>query len=501
MKFLGIKIGDHDSNFSLSDGSKVFYHKSEREKQIKHFGSTDPLIWIKTLKDWGYSPKDLDAICVVSDEELYRESLDESLNYHLINSEYWFPGIKCPVFRLDHHLAHALSVWPITDVMPNFSFVFDGDGDFGRCFSVFKGTKLIYSRSVEETQSFGQILENVGILIGVEGNRLDISGKLMALKSFGVVDEQYKKLFDVFNLETIHKFFDITMWETITQTEFKDSYLNYLSTIHHFADLKFPEFFKKFVNDNELISFTGGVAQNSVLNSSIQKKFKNCIIPPHASDDGLSLGCLEFLRIKFNQNDFDKTGFPFWQNDLSIENPSEKSIKEVAELLSQGKIVGWHQGKGEVGPRALGNRSILMDPRIINGKEILNNKVKHRENYRPFGCSILKEHVGEYFEMNFESPYMLHVSKIKKTAKLIPSVTHVDNTCRIHTVDENNIYYFKLLQQFNEITGCPLLLNTSLNDNNKPISSSEKDSINFFKNSELDALCVGDKIFKKIKSC
>jgi carbamoyltransferase len=483
MKLLGIRVGDHDSNFSFSDGTKVFYHKMERELQIKHYGSTDPLVWIPVLNKWGYSPNDIDAICVTYDQELGDDPIA------------LFPNVKCPIHKLDHHLAHALSVWPITNSLPNVSFVFDGDGDFGRCFSVFKGTDLIYSKTTSETRSFGEILESIGPIIGVKGNQLDISGKLMALKSYGTINEEYLKLCDVFNLEQIHIFADIELWETVTQTKFKHSYLDYLATLHEFANIKFVELFKRFASSNDHISFTGGVAQNSVLNGIIQKHFPNCIIPPHASDDGLSLGCLEFLRMHYKQKAFDNNGFPFWQDDEYIESPSANTINIIANALTDGKIVAWHQGVGEIGPRALGHRSILMDPRIVDGKKRINEKVKHREEYRPFGCSILKEHCNEYFDMNYESPYMLHVCDVK--AKNITSVTHIDNTCRVQTVDKNNKTFYDLLSKFYQLTGCPLLLNTSLNNNGKPISSSPKDSLDLFYNSDIDILCVGNKLYVK----
>jgi carbamoyltransferase len=495
MKFLGIKVGDHDYNFSFSDGIKVYYHKTERQLQVKHHGSTDSLLWVPIIKEWGFSPNELDAICVTSDEELYRENIDSSVNYHEIKGKQWFPNIKCPVYRLDHHLAHALSVWPIVDEIPKFSFVFDGDGDFQRSFSIFKDMDLIRFEKVCDVSSFGTILEKTSDLLNIKGHRLDLCGKAMGLKSFGKINLDYKNLIDVFSLTEIDKITNLTFWETITQKRFEDSKLSYLATIHNFAETKFPEFFKNYAEFDDLISFTGGVAQNSVINGKIQEKFPNCIIPPHANDDGLSLGCIEFLRIIHDQKRFDTTGFPFWQNDPEPEKPTDETIKKVAKLLSEGKIVGWHQGRGEIGPRALGNRSILMDPRIPNGKDIINHKIKHRENYRPFGASIIEDYTNKYFDMNYKSPYMLHVVKVKDS--FLPSITHIDNTCRVQTVGNEHKYFYKLLQNFNQITNCPILLNTSLNDNGKPISSTEENSINLFENSGLDVLCIGDRIYQK----
>jgi carbamoyltransferase len=495
MKFLGIKIGDHDYNFSFSDNEKIYYHKTERDLQIKHHGSTDPLLWIPVLKQWGFNLEELDAICVTSDEELYRENLNPDCHYHLIKNENWFPEITCPIYRLDHHLAHALSIWPVTNKKPKFSFVFDGDGDFSRTYSIFKGMDLIKSEKVDSVKSFGKILEEISKLIGITGDKLDLCGKAMGLKSYGKVNEDYLNFANLFTLTEIDKLTNIPVWEAITQTKFEDSKIDYLATIHAFAEKKFPEFFKQFAGFDDIISFTGGVAQNSVINGIIQKQFPNCIIPPHANDEGLSLGCIEFLRTLYNQKQFDKKDFPFWQNDPQIENPSIETIQKIAKFLAEGKIVGWHQGKGEVGPRALGNRSILMDPRIQNGKDIINKKVKFREEYRPFGASVLECDANKYFHMEYKSPYMLHVVNVKD--KSLSSITHVDNTCRVQTVGKNHIYYYKLIEEFKNITGCSVLLNTSLNINGKPISSTKNDSIELFKNSELDVMCIGNKIYKK----
>jgi carbamoyltransferase len=495
MKFLGIKVGDHDSNFTFSDGVNVFYHKSERHLQIKHFGSSDPLIWIPILKSWGYDPSDIDAICVTSDEELYRETVDPMVHYHRIKTENWFPGLTCPTYRLDHHLAHALSVWPVSEIEPTVSFVFDGDGDFGRSFSIFKGLDLVESKTVKEVRSFGNILEGLAEQFNIQGQRLDVSGKLMGLKSYGAISQDYKNLTSLFSLTDISKVVDVTFWETITQTEFSTSKLDYLATIHNFAETKFPEMFKKYASTGDVISFTGGVAQNSVINGKIQNEFPKCIIPPHGADDGLSLGCIELLRRIYNQERFSRKSFPFWQDDPTAEMPSAHTIKTVAELLSNGKIVGWFQGRGEIGPRALGNRSILMDPRIATGKDIINKRVKHRESYRPFGASILEEHAIEYFDMHYESPYMLHVVNTKVDS--LPAITHIDGTSRVQTVSSNTGCYRDLIEQFFILTNCPVLLNTSLNNNGKPIASTPEDALVFFNTSDLDALCIGDKIYYK----
>tara|TARA_B000000557_G_scaffold224042_1_gene193472 strand:- start:2533 stop:3087 length:555 start_codon:yes stop_codon:yes gene_type:complete len=180
--------------------------------------------------------------------------------------------------------------------------------------------------------------------------------------------------------------------------------------------------------------------------------------------------------------------FPYCQDDYAPEEVTDKTIEQAAELLAQGKIVGWYQGHGEIGPRALGNRSILMDPTIKNGKDILNSRVKKREWWRPFGASVLKDKAADYFDIE-DSPYMLYNAKVKQSG--LDPITHVDGTCRHQTVTyESNPTYYKLISAFEKKTGCPILLNTSLNIGGKPIAGTPEDA----DVSGLDALIIGNQI-------
>ena len=248
-------------------------------------------------------------------------------------------------------------------------------------------------------------------------------------------------------------------------------------------------------NYNEYISYSGGVALNVIWNTALKSKFKNLVIPPHCNDEGLSLGAVEYLRIKNKLKPFNIEHFPFCQLDEKPRDSiSDNTLKEVANLLAKGNIVASYQGNGEIGPRALGNRSILMNPTIPNAKEKIN-LIKKRENYRPFGCSILKEHALDYFDVEFENNHMLYIGKVKDPN--LKSITHIDGTCRFQTVDNNNRYFYNLINEFFKLSKCPILLNTSFNINGKPIVASIKDAVNFYNESKIDYLVVGDKIYKK----
>jgi carbamoyltransferase len=264
--------------------------------------------------------------------------------------------------------------------------------------------------------------------------------------------------------------------------------------VHHRCSEVLLDFFSKYASSEDIISYTGGVAQNVVWNTEIRKKFPNLIIPPHCADEGLSLGGIEWLRIKNNLPKFYLENFPYCQLDQSANVPTDETIYKTAKLLAEGNTVGWYQGHGEIGPRALGNRSILLNPLLPNGKFIVNT-VKNREEYRPFGASVLEEHASEYFELDHNNPFMLYVAKVK-TDKLA-AITHIDGTCRIQTVNEKNLIFQKLLQAFYEITGCPILLNTSLNIAGKPLAGHYNDALQLYNAQPLNCLVIGDQIYQK----
>jgi carbamoyltransferase len=176
----------------------------------------------------------------------------------------------------------------------------------------------------------------------------------------------------------------------------------------------------------------------------------------------------------------------------------EDLINCTVQAISQGKIVGWFQGRMEFGPRALGNRSILADPRRKDMKEILNTRIKYREPFRPFCPSILAEKVGDYFETDYPSPFMVMAYKIKLGQReRIPAVTHGDGTGRLQTVErEVNLLYWKLIHKFEEVTGVPVLLNTSFNEN-EPIVQAPAQAIDCFLRTRMDVLSIGGFVLHK----
>jgi len=289
------------------------------------------------------------------------------------------------------------------------------------------------------------------------------------------------------------------------------------------------------------LCMAGGVALNCVANGKILKEgsFKNIWIQPASGDAGGALGAAQAFYYQeldnernILKNDSMKGSYLGPQfNDNEVENElnncganyknltKDEIIKETAIALSEEKAVGWFQGRMEFGPRSLGNRSIIADPRSETMQKTLNLKVKYRESFRPFAPAVLFEKVSEWFELNNESPYMLLVADVKKSKQLkmteeqkrlfgidklnvkrsdVPSVTHVDYSARIQTVHkETNLLFYNLLEEFEKITKYPILVNTSFNVRGEPIVCSVTDAFNCFMGTDLDLLVCNNFILHK----
>lgn len=267
------------------------------------------------------------------------------------------------------------------------------------------------------------------------------------------------------------------------------------------------------------LCLAGGVALNSSFNGKIlpQTEFTEIFIQPAAGDAGTALGAAYYVyhqvlgRPRVFTMTHASTGPSFSDKEieavlaahgLAYETLDEEVLADqVAGLLAEGKVVGWFQGKAEWGPRALGNRSILADPRRLDMKDILNARVKHREPFRPFAPSVLAEHVGDYFDQTYPDPFMIKVYNVRESRRAeIPAVTHVDGTGRLQTVSrEANPRYWELIQAFGRQTGVPVVLNTSFNEN-EPIVSSPEEAVRCFERTHMDALVVGNYVTMKQRS-
>ena len=485
---------------SYFDGNTLHYYKSERDYQIKHHGYDELKTWRGDIQRvFGVRPDEIDDITIVIDP--WRHSLPTDNEEFFPSIDYQFLKADCPVQRINHHYAHALSCWPVNDTRPDVEVVIDGEGDLNHAWSVFKNMRLIERGYETENGSIGQEMTKSGMWLNIEyddRSGYDISGKLMGLQSYGNHVQEFVDFLPD-NIYETHGIFDRQRWFDYVGDELIGSLrpLDWIRTVHNHMGDVLVKFFERITNKNydSVITYSGGVAQNVIWNTKLKNKFPNLIIPPHCNDEGLSLGAIEYLRLKYNLPKFKLEDFPYCQSDISPNGEaSEDTIRRTVELLKQGKIVGWYQRRGEIGPRALGHRSLLINPMIKNAKQVIN-KVKKRETYRPFGASILKEYAREYFNTDIVNPHMLYVGHTTKD--YLESITHVDGTCRYQTVDKSNGVYYKLIRQFYYDTGCPLLLNTSFNINGKPILGNTTDAVKFFQSSDIDAVVIGDIILDK----
>jgi len=246
------------------------------------------------------------------------------------------------------------------------------------------------------------------------------------------------------------------------------------------------------------LCLAGGVAYNGYCNEMFTEKWDNVFVPPAIGDEGQAVGAYQHADYTINNNVHKSNVYAGKSYDYYKGAEKLTSYKEVAQAIADGKIVGWFQGKSESGNRALGNRSILADVRNPYIKDIINSTIKMREDFRPFAPAVLEEHYKQYFDTNLPSPYMSRICKVKPEMKdVIPGVTHVDGTARIQTVNKNdNSKFYELIREFGEITGVPMLLNTSFNCQ-EPIVESPEHALKTFKKTALDILVINDYIIRK----
>jgi carbamoyltransferase len=267
------------------------------------------------------------------------------------------------------------------------------------------------------------------------------------------------------------------------------------------------------------LCMAGGVALNCVANGRIAREagFENIWVQPAAGDDGVAIGCAYYGHLAVQKQprtyvmDHAYTGVAYTDERVSADTGkamvrvqatsrrSDDICADAAKLLAEGHVIGWFQGRSEFGPRALGNRSILADPRTTQMKEKLNKQVKHRQAFRPFAPVVLAERAQEIFEDHRDSPFMLLAEAVRPEWRdRIPAVVHVDGTARVQTIreDQNPVLY-RLLKAFDTLTGVPVLLNTSFNVKGEPIVETPADAINCFLATGIDYLILGDVLMQK----
>ena len=469
------------------------------------------------------------------------------------------------IFFSDHHLSHAASAFFPSPFEEAVILTADGVGEWATTtVAVGKGHDLEIKKEIHFPHSLGLLYSAFTYYTGFKVNSGEY--KLMGLAPYGapIHEDKIKQLIDIkedgtFRLD--QKYFNYATGLTMTNNKFDDLFgqkrrnpdnekltqfhMDIAASIQKVTEeimIKLAKSIRKEYGIKNLC-LAGGVALNCVANGKIlqEKIFDNIWIQPAAGDAGGALGAaLALWHIEqgnkrvVNPNDSmigSYLGSEYSQEQIEKELQSiganfetlnyEDLINQTSEYLSKENVIGWFQGRMEFGPRALGARSILGDPRSEKMQKTLNLKVKYRESFRPFAPSILHEDLSSWFDINVESPYMLLVANVKHDKQIemteeqktlfgidklnikrsdIPAVTHVDYSARIQTVKrDTNKRYYDLISKFKEKTGCPVIINTSFNVRGEPIVNTPTDAFNCFMGTELDFLVIGNCILDKNK--
>jgi len=434
----------------------------------------------------------------------------------------------------DHHLSHAGYASYCAPFDDAICLVVDGGGE-GGCISVFKYADGTITFLEEQKNSIdlnlGIFYSDLTHACGFDPMKGE-EWKVMGLAAYGSFNEELHRLFmSMFYVNgTSLKF---CKDRTVPRKIFKKMHGQLVADSGNFslkADIAYngqraysqwmneliANIHKKYPSDNLIL--TGGCALNSSHNGEILDKtpFKNLYVPSAPADDGCALGValLAYYADHPHKKSLHKNISPYLGTEIADEQiqhflrfSGHQKVRKlvddkydtVGRLLADGKIVGWVQGKAEFGPRALGNRSILADPRKKEIKDIINDRVKFREEFRPFAPSILHEYGNEYFEHYQESHYMERTLKFRsEVIDKVPGVVHEDGTGRLQSVKEEwNPELYRLIKAFNNITGIPVLLNTSFNIMGRPIIHTIEDAISTFFTTGIDALVINDHLIEK----
>ena len=463
----------------------------------------------------------------------------------------------------DHHLSHAASAFFPSPFKEAIILTADGVGEWATTtVAIGNGNKLEIKKEIHFPHSIGLLYSAFTYYTGFKVNSGEY--KLMGLAPYGnpIFVDKIKKLIDIkedgtFRLD--QKYFNYATGLTMTNEKFNKLFgqkprdphkeqitqfhMDIAASIQKVTEEIMVKLAKSIRQEYKIdnLCLAGGVALNCVANGKILKEkiFKNIWIQPAAGDAGGSLGAaLAFWHIEqgnlrniSTEDDMKGSylGCEYTQDEIEKDLSSigakfkkfsyDELINETSELLSNGKAIGWFQGRMEFGPRALGCRSILGDPRSDKMQKNLNLKVKYRESFRPFAPSVLREDLSDWFELNVDSPYMLLVADVNSNKKIemtneqkklfgidklnikrseIPAVTHVDYSARVQTVNKKtNKRYHDLISKFKEKTGCSVIVNTSFNVRGEPIVCTPTDAFNCFMGTKLDYLVIGDYILDK----
>ena len=390
---------------------------------------------------------------------------------------------KDDIYYCDHHQAHATYALINSDFEFSDILAIDGIGAKFRCIFVDKDTNI---KDLSKELPLGWLWNQMSKLTGF--GSLGAS-KLMGLVGYGSFNQYYYDVFEtIISGDIREKNYDIHKLINIA----KYGRENLAYTLQQFTIDKIREHIYP-LKTCENLCIAGGVAYNGYMNEEFLSQYENVYVPPAVGDEGQAIGVYQHANANIN-NVIHKSE-TFGGQEYNFPGFIYADYEKIAKEIANGKIVGWFQDKSESGNRALGNRSILADPRRKDIKDVINKTIKMREDFRPFAPAVLEEQYQEYFDTRLPSPFMSRICKVKSDK--VPGITHVDGTARIQTVNRKfNQKFYDIIKAFYKETGIPMLLNTSFNCQ-EPIVETPAQALDTFKKTAIDILVINDKVIYK----
>jgi len=518
MKNLVSIFAGHDSNITFYNAEKNEYHLIEIERLVKK-----RYFRLHVDNDIEYQKETLKKCIAIAESEWGIKNDYEAV---LICSDGFLEFDCREIFNTDkvitvasHHQTHAVAAFHLSPFKEALILSYDGGGDDGH-FNIYSanesGVKLL--NRIKSDFGGGYLLCGSMIREVAEKSRhqLALSGKLMGLCGYGKIIPEFVPAFEEFFFDRDYE--KLSNWTNLPLKNISDPWKKPLDNwvfegqygydIAATAQAGFEDAFFSVLDKydtNVPLVLTGGCALNVLVNEKIKNYYnRKLFVPPNPHDGSLSLGHIFSYKKPTSQVNITYSGLPLLDRDKLddyIKRYDAKKIdkKHIAHLLKCGKIIGLVYGDSEVGPRALGNRSIVCDPNIIDMKDILNSKVKFREWYRPFAPFCKEEDASLYFDSpNFDNlEFMSYAPRVKdEFLEKLPSITHIDNTARLQTVTEkSHSHFYELLTEFGKLSETNVLLNTSFNIRGYPILSTIEDAIYALENTEMDHVVIEDYLF------
>lgn len=560
MNILGISCFYHDSSACLvQKGIPVAFAQEERFNRQKNT-SVFPLKAINyCLQEGKISVSDIDYIAFYEKPFLkfsrvifsHIRSFPFSFPNFLRTMPHWLEdrlimplvvkrelGYDGKVIFIKHHFSHAASSFLVSPFEEAVILTADGIGEWASMTAgMGKGNQITISRELQFPDSLGLLytaittylgfesLEGEGKVMGLAGyapaDYVDILKKTLFLKPDGSfsLDQRFYGFFNEGRRMYSSRLVKLLGKERKKGAPLEERHKAIASSLQQLVEEIIIRMARSLYEEARIpnICLAGGVFLNCVANAKLLEEtpFKNIFVQPAAGDAGGALGAamaahcsmLNQKRVYVMENGYLGPEFTHAQIQRAVVTAgvryTEYSDKDlypyVAQKILQNKVVGWFQGRMEIGPRALGNRSILGNPCTSRIKDLINDKVKHREPFRPFAPVVLQEKAAEYFDLSVPSPFMLLAPAVKKEMQArIPAVTHCDGTARVQTVTErSNPRLYLLIKVFESISGVPVLVNTSFNLRGEPVVCAPEDAVRSFQKSQMDYLVMGNTVVER----